>query len=96
MSKVLGISESTLYRKFKRNGKPRSYNAKHAQMLADERLKDHHLKNKFTLDMELYIERKLTLYCFPEQIVGRTKTDGIPILSVSSIYKYIALNKTKS
>ncbi len=95
ISKVLGISESTLYRELKRNSKPRSYNAKHAQILADERLKDHHLKNKLTLDMELYIERKLKLYWSPEQIVGRAKTDGIPMLSVPSIYKYIALDKSK-
>ena len=91
---VLGISESTLYREIKRNSKPRSYNAKYAQLLADERLKDRHLKNKLTMDMERYIQRKLKLYWSPEQIVGRAQSDGLPMLSVPSIYKYIALDKS--
>lgn len=95
IAKVIGIPESTLYRELKRNSKPRIYNAKYAQLLADERLKDRHLKNKLTLDMELYIQRKLNLYWSPEQIVGRANADGLPMLSVPSIYKYIALDKAK-
>ena len=91
---VLGISESTLYREIKRNSKPRSYNSKYAQLLADERLKDRHLKNKLTMDMERYIQRKLKLYWSPEQIVGRANSEGLPMLSVPSIYKHIALDKS--
>ena len=91
---VLGISESTLYREIKRNSKPRSYNSKYAQLLGDERLKDRHLKNKLTMDMERYIQRKLKLYWSPEQIVGRANSEGLPMLSVPSIYKHIALDKS--
>ena len=86
---TLEISESSLYRELNRNGKPRSYNAKHAQMLADERKKEQHVKNKMTIDMKRYIDKKLALYWSPEQIVGRAKAEDINMLSTVSIYKYI-------
>jgi len=91
----IGISESSLSRELKRNSRPRSYSAKYAQMLADERLKERHMKNKLTLDMKLYIERKLRLYWSPEQISGRAKEEGNSMLSVPSIYKYIYDDKPK-
>jgi IS30 family transposase len=36
----LGIPGSTFYRELKRNSKPRSYQSKHAQMLANERKRE--------------------------------------------------------
>lgn len=89
----IGISESTLYRELKRNSKPRSYNAKYAQVLTDERKKEDHVKNKMTINMKRYIDKKLALYWSPEQIVGRAKAVGIDMLSTVSIYKYIYQDK---
>lgn len=90
---VIGVSESTLSRELSRNSKPRSYNAKYAQMLADERQKEQHVKTKLTGYMFSYIKRKLKLYWSPDQIVGAAKEDGIPMLSYVTIYKLIRKDK---
>jgi IS30 family transposase len=87
---TLGISKSTFYRELKRNSKPRSYNAKYAQMLADERQKEQHVKTKLTQDMFSYIKRKLKLYWSPDQIVGAARDEGVEMLSYVTIYKLIS------
>lgn len=92
---TLGIPECTFYRELKRNSKPRSYNAKYAQMLADERQKEQHVKTKLTQDMLNYITRKLKLYWSPDQIVGSAKEEGIKMLSYVSIYKLIREDRIK-
>ncbi|MDC3260139.1 helix-turn-helix domain-containing protein, partial [bacterium] len=42
IAKTLKVAEATLYREIKRNSKKRRYDAKYAQMLADERKKEGH------------------------------------------------------
>ena len=42
----LKITEFTLYRELKRNSKKITYNAEYAQMLATERKRDQHMKDK--------------------------------------------------
>lgn len=91
--RAIGVSESTLSRELKRNSKPRSYNAKHAQMLADERQKEQHVKTKLTQDMFSYIIRKIKLCWSPDQIVGAAKDEGVPMLSYVTIYKLIKKDK---
>lgn len=69
---TIGRSESSVYREINRNSKPRgSYNAKYAQMLADERKKEGHVKTHLTISMQKYIRDKLEQEQWsPEQIVG--------------------------
>jgi IS30 family transposase len=86
---TLSISESTFYRELKRNSRPRSYNAKYAQMLADERQKEQHVKTRLTQDMFSYIKRKIKLYWSPDQIVGTARDEGVQMLSYVTIYKLI-------
>ena len=62
--KALSVDESTFYRELKRNSRQSSYNAKHAQMLADERKKEGHYKTKFSFSMERIIREKIQLYQF--------------------------------
>lgn len=90
---AIGISESTLSREINRNSKPRCYNAKYAQILADERQKEQHVKTKLTEDMLNYITRKLKLYWSPDQIVGTARKEGIAMLSYVTIYKLISKDK---
>lgn len=90
---AIGVSESTLSREISRNSKPRSYNAKYAQMLADERQKEQHVKTKLTQDMFSYIIRKIKLCWSPDQIVGAAKDEGVPMLSYVTIYKLIKKDK---
>ena len=92
----LGIPESTFYRELKRNSKKRSYNAKYAQMLANERKRDQHLKTKLTDSMKRLIESKLKLYWSPEQIVGWCRTNTIEMVSHTKIYNYIKQDKASS
>lgn len=94
---VIGVAESTLYRELSRNCLPRGgYNAKHAQMLADERRREGHVKKRFTKSMENYVVQKLTKYQWsPEQIVGRAGLDGIEMVSHERIYQFIWSNKAK-
>jgi len=53
--KAIGVSESTFYREINRNSRKSSYNANHAQMLADERKREGHYKTKFSFSMERII-----------------------------------------
>jgi IS30 family transposase len=90
---AIGISESTLSREISRNSKARSYNAKYAQMLADERQKEQHVKTKLTQDMLSYIISKIKLYWSPDQIMGTAREEGVPMLSYVTIYKLIRKDK---
>lgn len=90
---TLKIPESTFYRELKRNSKKRSYNATYAQMLANERQKEQHVKTKFTGSMQRLIGEKLGLYWSPEQIVGWCRKTGFEIVSHTRIYKYIEEDK---
>ena len=93
---TLKIPECTLYRELKRNSKKRVYNAKYAQMLANERKRDQHLKTKLTTSMKRLIESKLKLYWSPEQIVGWCRTNAIEMVSHTKIYTYIKEDKASS
>lgn len=96
ISKAIGVAESTLYRELKRNSTPkRRYCAKYAQMLADERSKEGHVKKHFNKSMQGYIIEKLTKYQWsPEQIVGRAKLEGFEMASHERIYQFIWKDKS--
>ena len=91
----LGINESSLYREFSRNCQKRGgYNARYAQMLADERKKEGHYKHKFTQKMMTIIKDKLCNHQWsPEQITGHCKQDGIDMVSHERIYQYVWQDK---
>ena len=91
---TLGLVESTFYREFKRNCKKRVYNAKHANMLAEERRKTGHYKTVFTSGMEKIIKDKLENHQWsPEQIVGWCKTRNIKMVSHERIYQFVLKDK---
>lgn len=92
---VIGVDESTLYRELKRNSLPRGgYRAKHAQMLADERRREGHVKKHFTRSVQGYVVDKLANHQWsPEQIVGRAKLEGVPMVSHERIYQFIWKDK---
>ena len=73
----LRIIESSLHRELNRNSKKRGgYNARYAQMLADERKKEGHYKHKFTERMKGIIKEKLCKQQWsPQQITGRCKLE---------------------
>ena len=93
IAKSIGVNESTLYRELKRNSKKRSYNAKYAQMLADERKKEGHYKTIFSSSMEKIIIEKLKEEWSPEQITGWCRVNNIKMVSHERIYQYVWKDK---
>ena len=91
----LNIPECTFYRELKRNSKSRSYCAKHAQMLAEERKREQHMKTYFTVSMQELIISKLKLYWSPEQIKGWCDKQEIGMVSHTRIYQFIKENKSE-
>ncbi|QTD36353.1 IS30 family transposase [Polaribacter batillariae] len=92
--KSLCINESTFYRELKRNSKPRTYSAKHAQKLADERKKEGHYKTIFSTEMKKIIKEKMIKFQWsPEQIVGWCKLKAIQMVSHERIYQYVWQDK---
>lgn len=90
---TLKVSESTFYRELSRNSRKSSYNAKHAQMLADERKREGHYKVKFSFTMERIVKEKIQLEWSPEQIVGWCKLEGVEMVSHERIYQFIWADK---
>lgn len=95
IAKALGRSPSTVTREIGRNSTPTGlYRSKHAQMLADENLKEGHYKKKFTASMEKLIREKLGEHQWsPEQICGRCALDDIDMVSHERIYQFIWKDK---
>ena len=92
---AIGVSEPTFYREINRNSRKYSYNAKHAQTLADERKREGHYKTKFSFSMEKIIKERIQLEWSPEQIVGWCKLEGIEMVSHERIYQFIWADKHK-
>jgi IS30 family transposase len=90
ISETIGVAESTLYRELSCNKQKRDkYNAKYAQMLADERLKEGHYKRKFTAAMQRIVDEKIKMDWSPEQITNWCKNNGTDMVSHERIYQYI-------
>ena len=91
---TIGLVESTFYHELKRNCKKRVYNAKHANMLAEERRKTGHNKTVFTSGMEKTIKNKMENHQWsPEQIVGWCKARNIKMVSHERIYQFVLKDK---
>ena len=96
IAKAIGKDYSVLYRELQRNSRPRgSYDANYAQMLADERKKEGHVKKRFTDRMQRLIKNKLTGEQWsPEQIKGWCDDEAIEMVSHERIYQFIWADKT--
>jgi len=96
IAKELKVHKSTISRELKRNGKKRSYNAKHAVLLSKERKRESYKHRVFDLNMKRYIDKKLSNYQWsPEQIKGRCDLENIPMVSTERIYQYIYEDQAK-
>jgi len=94
IARTIGCNASTLYREIKRNITSRGlYRARYAQQLADERKREGHYKTVFTSRMRCFIDEKIKQEWTPEQITGRCREKGIPMVSHERIYQYIWADK---
>jgi IS30 family transposase len=91
---AIGKDKSVISRELKRNMSPRGYSPSLAQRYADERKERLHKQRKFTESIRLKIVKDLTEEQWsPEQIVGKARRNGIPMVSHERIYQYIRADK---
>jgi IS30 family transposase len=97
INKIAGelyISAATVSRELKRNGLVNdSYDAAFAHRLAQNRKKQKIHYRKFSIAMRQLAEQKLQAKWSPEQIAGRCKLEGTPMVSTETLYRYIWQNK---
>jgi transposase, IS30 family len=94
----LSFDKSVISRELSRNSSPgnyRLYNAKQAQLRADERSKSKGRKPVIIGVTKDKIDKLLAQKWSPEQIAGRTKKDGLMLASHETIYKYVYDDKAK-
>ena len=95
IAKELCVSCSTISRELKRNsGKRGGYNAEVAHSLSQERKERYCYNRKFTPSVERRIRSYLENEQWsPEQICGYCKINGIEMVSVERIYRFIRNDK---
>lgn len=94
-ARLVGVSPATISRELRRNGIYGGYTASFAQMLVIKRKDTRPGKRRFTAAMQDLVIQKLQLRWSPEQIVGRCKLEGLPMVSVERIYQYIWKDKAQ-
>jgi IS30 family transposase len=87
---AIGRDKSVLSRELKRNMSKRGYSPALAQMYTDERKERLRKCRKFTEPVKRKVIRELTEFQWsPEQITGRARRDGVPMVSHETIYRFI-------
>ena len=91
IAEAIGVDKSTVYREIKRNCDARSgsYSMELAQRKADRRKQQKHRKEVLTPAMRKRIIKLLKKGFSPEQIVGRSRLEGIAMVSHETIYRWI-------
>lgn len=91
IAEAIGVDKSTVYREIKRNCDARSgsYSMELAQRKADRRKQQKHRKEVLTPAMRKRIIKLLKKGFSPEQIVGRSRLEGIAMVSHEPIYRWI-------
>jgi IS30 family transposase len=96
IAELVGKDKSVISRELKRNSHKRGYSARLAQEYADERKERFRRKRRFTESIRRKVVKELTEEQWsPEQIVGRARRDGIPMVSHERIYQFIREDKKK-
>jgi IS30 family transposase len=88
MAKVLGCDKGTVSRELSRNVSKKGYRHKKAQGKADHRAAVKAAKRrKLTNKMWECAKEKMWLGWTPEQIAGRAKRDGVPMVCKETLYR---------
>ncbi|KAA6315102.1 hypothetical protein EZS27_034390 [termite gut metagenome] len=91
---IIGKDKSVISRELNRNSHERGYSARMAQMYADERKERFRDKRRFTESIKRKIIRELTEEQWsPQQIVGKARKEGEPMVSHERIYQFIRADK---
>lgn len=97
IAEAIGVDKSTVYREIKRNCDARSgsYSMELAQRKADRRKQQKHRKEVLTPAMRKRIIKLLKKGFSPEQIVGRSRLEGIAMVSHETIFRWIWEDKRR-
>jgi IS30 family transposase len=90
---LINKHHSTVSKEVKRNTGLRGYRPRQAQRKAQQR---HHLKpryRKLTPDVQSLIAENIQQEWSPDQIQGRLRSEGYPMVCASTIYSYIQQDK---
>ncbi|KAA6317435.1 hypothetical protein EZS27_032408 [termite gut metagenome] len=91
---ITGKDKSVLSRELKRNSHTHGYSARMVQMYAEERKERFREKRRFTESIKREIIKELNEEQWsPEQIVGKARKDGQPMVSHEYIYPFIGEDK---
>jgi len=95
IAEAIGVDKSTVYREVKRNcdGRSGNYSMELAQRKADKRKAQKRHKEVLTEQMKNRIIKLLKKGFSPEQISGRSRLVGIPMVSHETIYRWIWKDK---
>ena len=95
IAEAIGIDKSTVYREIKRNCDARNcnYSMELAQRKADKRKAQKRHKEVLTEQIKKRIIKLLKKGYSPEQITGRSRLDGISMVSHETIYRWIWKDK---
>ncbi|KAA6320922.1 hypothetical protein EZS27_029365 [termite gut metagenome] len=94
IAELVNTSVSTVYREIVRNKSKRGYTAAYAQEECDLRKERYKGKRRLTPEMERAIKKQLTTDQWsPQQICGRAKIQGLPMVSHERIYQLIRKDK---
>ncbi|KAA6304292.1 hypothetical protein EZS27_044061, partial [termite gut metagenome] len=93
---IIWKDKSVISRELKRNSHKRGYSARMAQMYVDERKERFRENRRFTESIKRKIIRELTEEQWsPQQIVGKARREGLPMVSHERIYQFIREDKAQ-
>ena len=90
---LLNKHHSTISREVVRNKGLRGYRPKQAQEKAKQRNEDKPKYKKLTPDVESLIAKNIKSEWSPDQIKGRLKSQGLPMVCATTMYGFIQQNK---
>ena len=95
IAETIGVATSTVSREIRRNQTPRGrYSCWQAETYASERKEWRYYPHKFTSKMRHEVEQIIRQQQWsPEQIVGRCRFEGIPIVGKTTLYPFLHKDK---
>jgi transposase, IS30 family len=93
IASLINKHHSTVSNEVKRNKGLRGYRPKQAQEVAQQRQKNKPRHIKLTTDVQALITENIKHEWSPEQIQGRLKSEGLTMVSTTTIYGFIQKNK---
>ena len=93
IARQIARSHSTISREVERNQGLRGYRPRQAQRLAQQRQYSKPRHIKMTPDVKVLITQNIKKDWSPEQIQGRLRSEGLPIVCFSTIYEFIKQDK---